>query len=239
MNKLAIGLGVVIMAGVAAVPYVSGMMIEQRLQSVSALPGISDGMTWSIDSFQRGYLSSTATSHLTLATADGERYFVHFKQTIDQVPNIDGRYAMIRTVWVPDADMKPEVDRLFAGKEPMVLNTAFNIFGGSHTQGKFAPISKPQVAFSGGAVTIDTAASGKFAYTSAFDSLDITGKKNAAGLPQSVAFKGITLDADGVMDKKSHIAWNSQFALKVASLTVGGEGSAVRIGPDESLSANR
>ena len=225
MNKLAIGLGVVIVAGVAAAPYVSGMMIEKRMQSVSALPGVSDGMTWSMDSFQRGYLSSTATSHLTLATADGQRYFVHFKQTIDQVPNIDGRYATIRTVWVPDADMKPEVERLFAGKEPMVLNTTLSVFGGSHTEGDFAPINQPQVTFSGGKVTIDAAASGKFAYTGAFDSLNITGKKDEAGMPQSAAFKGITLDADGVMDKKSHIAWNSQFAMKVASLTVGNEGA--------------
>lgn len=225
MNKLAVGLGVVIVAGIAAAPYVSGMVIEQRMQSVSALPGLSDGITWSLDSYQRGYLSSTATSHVTLAGADGTRYLIHFKHTINQIPGVDGRYATIQTVWVPDADIKPQVEQLFSGKEPVVLNTALNIFGGSHTEGEFAPISKPQVAFSGGKMTIDTAASGKFTYAAAFDSLNITGQKDEKGMPQSAAFKGITLDANGVMDKKSHIAWNGQFAMKVASLTVGNEGA--------------
>ena len=153
MNKLAIGLGVVIVAGVAAAPYVSGVMIEKRLQSVSALPGMSDGVTWSLDSYQRGYLGSTATSHITIAGADGERYLIHFKQTIDQIPRIDGRYASIQTVWVPDADMKPQVEQLFSGKDPVVLNTALNVFGGSRTLGEFAPINQPQVKFSGGTLT--------------------------------------------------------------------------------------
>jgi uncharacterized protein YdgA (DUF945 family) len=225
MNKLAIGLGVVIVAGIAAAPYVSGMMIEKRMQSVSALPGLSDGITWSLDSYQRGYLSSTATSHVTVAGADGTRYLIHFKHTINQIPGVDGRYATIQTVWVPDAEIKPQVEQLFSGKEPVVLNTALSVFGGAHTEGDFAPINQPQVTFSGGTMTIDAAASGKFAYTGAFNSLNITGQKDDKGMPQSAAFKGITLDADGVMDKKSHIAWNSQFAMKVASLTVGNEGA--------------
>ncbi len=225
MNKLVVGLGVVIVAGVAAAPYVSGMMIEQQLQSVSALPGMSDGLTWSLDSYQRGYLSSTATSHLTLAAADGTRYLIHFKQTINQIPEMDGRYATIQTVWVPDADIKPQVERLFSGKDPVVLNTALNVFGGSRTQGEFASINQPQVKFSGGTLTINTAASGKFSYAAAFDSLNIAGQNDEEGMPQSAAFKGITLDADGEMDKKSHIAWNGQFAMKVASLTVGNEGA--------------
>jgi uncharacterized protein YdgA (DUF945 family) len=225
MNKLVLGLGVVIVAGAAAAPYVSGMVIEQRLKSTTALPGVSDGMAWSVDSFQRGYLSSTATSHLTFDSAEGDRIEVHFKQTINQMPSLSGRYATIETVWVPDAKMKPEVDRLFAGKEPMVLNTSLNIFGGSHTEGVFAPINQPEVTFSGGKLTIDTAASGKFSYTGAFDSLNVSNKGGDEDIPDSAGFKGITLDADGVMDTKSHIAWNGQFVMKVASVTVGEEGS--------------
>lgn len=225
MNKLVIGLGVVIVAGLAATPYVSGMVIEKRMQSVSALPGMSDGITWSMDSFQRGYLSSTAMSHLTIATAGGRRYFVHFKQTIDQVPKIDGSYATIRAVWEPDAEMKPQVERLFAGKEPVVLNTRLSMLGGTHTEAEFAPINQPQITFSGGRMTIDTTSSGQFAYKGVFDSLKVTDQRNAGGSPQFVVLKGITLDADGLMDKKSHIAWNGRFAMKIASLTAGNEGA--------------
>lgn len=225
MNKLALGLGVVIVAGVAAAPYVSGVMIEQRMQSANLPLGITSGMTWTVDSFQRGYLHSTATSHLTLLASDGTTYQIHLQQTIDQVPSITGDYAKIRTVWVPDADLKPKVAQLYGGKEPVVFHTTLSIFGGSHTQGDFAPITLPELAFSGGTMNVDIAKTGKFAYTAAFDALNVNGKKDATGVPQAAAFKGITIDADGVMDPQSHIAWNGQFAMKIASLTVGNAGS--------------
>lgn len=238
MNKLAVslmtGVGVVIVAGIAAAPYVSGVMIEKRMQSASVLPGgVANGLNWSLDSFQRGYLRSTATSHITLNTPDGAPIVLQFKQTIDQVPGIDGRYAEIRTVWVPDAQMKPRIEQLFSGKEPVVLNTALTIFGGSHTQGEFAPINQPGLVFSGGKLTMDMSANGKYAYAASFDHLNLSEKSPTQGMPQgisqgtpqTVSFKGITLDAGGMMDPKTHIGWDGQFALNVASLTAGSEGA--------------
>jgi len=190
------------------------------------LPNLIGSAVWSLDSYQRGYLSSTATSHITFHNeGDDEPEVVRFKQTIDQVPHIDGRYATIKTVWVPDADIKSEVEKLFDGKEPVVMNTALNVFGEAHTTGEIAPINQPALVFSGGTITIDGAASGKFSYNASFDSLDLKDKKNEHGMSRSIAMKGIVLNANGLMDKKSHIAWDSQFAMKVASFTVENAGT--------------
>lgn len=228
MNKLGMAIGVVVIAGLAAVPYVSGMMIEQSISGTKALPGMGQSVIWSVDSFQRGYLSSTATSHLTIVTP-AERVVLHFKQEISQVPGLDGRYASIRSTWVPDAAMKPDIDKLFAGKQPLVLNTALTIFGGSHTQGVIAPVVAEGLNFSGGTVTIDTASSGHFAYGMAIDGLSAIDPEEAVQSPVPVIFKGVNLAADGQMSAHD-VVWDSQAVLKVASVSKGQEGSLSGLG---------
>ncbi|HUN00327.1 MAG: YdgA family protein [Halothiobacillaceae bacterium] len=223
MGKLGVAIAVVVVGGLAATPYVTGVLIEHKLSGIKALPGMGGGAVWSVDSFQRGYLSSTATSSLTLNT-DDEHLVIHFKQEISQVPSWDGSYATIRSVWVPDADVKPKIDKLFNGKEPVVFNTALTVFGDSHTQGIVAPVSVEGVDFSGGKITIDTARSGHFDYGMAIDHFSVQNPESTAPSEAPVVLKGIQLIADGQMSAHN-IAWDSQAALKIASASKGTEGA--------------
>jgi uncharacterized protein YdgA (DUF945 family) len=228
MSKLGVAIAAVVIGGLAAAPYVTGVIIEKQLSGMKALPGMGSGAVWSVDSYQRGYLSSTATSRLTINTAD-EHLVIHFKQDISQVPSWDGRYASIRSVWVPDANVKPEVEKLFNGKEPVVFTTALNIMGGSHTQGDIAPVNVAGLDFSGGKVTIDTARNGHFAYGMVIDNFSAVDPESSTGSDIPVVLKGINLTAKGQM-AASGIAWDGQAELKVASLSKGQEGSIQGLG---------
>ncbi len=228
MNKLGLGIAVVVIGGLAAVPYITGVVIERQLSGMKALPGMGAGGVWSVDSYQRGYLSSEVTSSLTFNTGD-EQVVLHFKQDISQVPSWDGRYASIRSVWVPDTNVKPEVEKLFNGKEPVVFNTALNILGGSHTRGDIAPVNVEGLDFSGGKVTIDTARNGHFGYGMVIDNFSAIDPESRTGSDIPVVLKGINLTAEGQMAANG-IAWDGQAELKVASLSKGQEGSIQGLG---------
>lgn len=223
MSKLGFAIAAVVVGGLAAAPYVTGVMIENQLSGMKALPGMGAGAVWSVDSFERGYLTSTATSRLTLNTGD-ERVVIHFKQTINQLPGLDGSYARIRSIWVPDATIKPEVDKFFAGKEPVVFNTAIGIFGGTQTQGTIAPVSAEGADFSGGKITLDTARNGHFAYGMSIDHISWLDFESTKRPETPIVIKGVNLTADGQMGA-DHIAWDSQAALKIASMSKGAEGA--------------
>ncbi len=222
MGKLGIAMAAVVVGGLAAVPYVTGVMIENQLSGMKALPGMGTGAVWSVDSFQRGYLTSTATSSLTINTG-GEQVVIHFKQAISQLPGLDGSYAHIRSVWVPDAKIKPEVDKLFPGKDPVVFDTALTVFGSTHTQGTIAPVSAEGVDFSGGKITFDTERNGHFAYGMVVDHISGLDSENTERPEVPIVIKGVNFTADGQMGA-DHIAWDSQAALNIASMSQGAEG---------------
>ena len=54
MGKLAGAIAVVVVGGLAAVPYVTGVMIEKQLTTMKTLPGLGSDFVWSVDSYQRG-----------------------------------------------------------------------------------------------------------------------------------------------------------------------------------------
>ena len=141
------------------------------------------------------------------------------------MPSLDGRYAQIRTVWVPDADMKAEVEKVFSGKEPVVMNTGLTVWGGSNTQGVIAPMQDDELAFSGGTFSIDTEKNGHFNYGFNADRLSVKDTDMAEGdaaIPMVI--QGLDLKSAGQMEA-SHIAFNSQTVFKVASMSKGAEGS--------------
>lgn len=225
MKKIIAGVvGIAVIGGLAAAPYVSGMLIEKRLQNMKVLPGADgSGLVWSLDSFQRGYLHSTATSSMKINAGDGESFVLHFKQDIDQMPGLDGRYATIHTVWVPDAAQAADVKKLYGDTPPVVVDTILKVTGSSQSVGTLTPVKTDNVNFSGGTIKGDTTAGGHFSYTMTMDSLtgtDLPGKTGA----ESLAIKGVDFSGEGQVTGKN-IVWDSHFAMKVASVVAGSEGS--------------
>lgn len=223
MKKVIAGVvGLVVVGGLAAAPYVSGMMIEQRLTGMKVVPGVGSGVIWSLDSFQRGYLHSTAESSVRIDIGEGAPFVLHFKQDIDQMPGLDGRYATIHTVWVPDADQKAAVQEIYGDTPPITFDTVLRVTGSSHTVGTLTPVNKDGVKFSGGQFVQDTASDGRFTSGLTIDSFEASKPDGKSG-PQSVTVKGIALQADGQMTPE-HIVWDSNVEMKVASMDMGGEG---------------
>ncbi|ANJ67849.1 hypothetical protein A9404_11080 [Halothiobacillus diazotrophicus] len=225
MRKIIIaGVGVIVLGGLAAAPYVSGMLIEQRLQGMKVVPGMGGGTVWSLDAYERGYLHSTAKSSVRFDFGKGAPLVLHFRQDIDQIPGLDGRYATVRTVWVPDADQKAAVQEIYGDKDPVSFTTILRMNGSSHTDGDFTPVNKDGVTFSGGKFVQDTTADGRFTSGLTIDSFSATQPKTGNSPPETVTVSGIDLKADGRMSEK-HIVWDSNIALNVASMKAGDQGN--------------
>lgn len=224
MKKVIAGVvGLAVVGGLAAAPYISGMMIEQRLQNMKALAGAGSGIIWTLDSFHRGYLHSTADSSVRIDIGTGDPLVLHFKQGIDQIPGLDGRYATIHTVWVPDADQKAAVQDIYGDKPPAEFDTVLRVTGSTHTVGVLTPVNKDGVDFSGGKFVQDTSADGHFTSGLTIDSLVASQLDGKSG-PKAVTVKGIDFKVDGKMTSK-HIVWDSNVVMNVGSMDMGAEGS--------------
>lgn len=224
MKKWAIGLVAVIGAGVAAAPFVSGMMIEQRFKAYQLPAGVPAGTEWHLDAYQRGYAHSTALSTLSFASPElKEPIRVQIKQEIDQVPSLTGRLATVRTTWVPSAQVKAELRKLLGDKPPVVLNTAMMLSGATHTTGTLAAFSVPTVQFSGGTLSLDTSKNGHFDFSMAADSLKATDTETPGDNAQPVMMSGLKMGASGVLSPEG-VAWDSQFHLGIDSLSSGANG---------------
>lgn len=153
----------------------------------------------------------------------GDPLVLHFKQDINQTPGLDGRYATIHTVWVPDADQKAAVEAIYGDKQPAEFTTVLRVTGSSHTDGVLTPVNKDGVDFSGGKFVQDTSADGHFTSGLTIDSF-VAAKPDSTSGPKSVTVKGIDFKVDGKLSSK-HIVWDSHGALSVASMDMGAQGS--------------
>ncbi len=214
MNKLGLVAAVVVVGAVAAAPFVSGMMIEQRIKAYQLPASVPVGTVWHLDSYQRGYLHSTALSTLSFSSPSlAEPMRIQIKQDIDQVPGLDGRLATIRTTWLPTPEVKAELAKVLGDKEPVAFDTAVLLTGATHTTGTIAAFSMPQAQFSGGTIRLDTAKGGAFDFLMTVDSLSAQDPQD----PQPTVLKGMKIDGKGVMAPDG-VAWNSDFKMSIDSL---------------------
>ncbi len=221
MNKLGLVAAVVVVGAVAAVPFVSGMLIEQRISAYQLPAGAPAGLQWHLDSYQRGYLHSTARSTLSFSSPSLDQPVrIQLKQEIDQVPGLDGRLATVRTTWLPSPQVKAELAKVLGDKEPIVLNTAMMWNGASRTTGTLAAFSLPTAQFSGGTLALDTEKDGHFDFSMNMASLAATDPEDGTASAAPVVLKGLTLVSQGVLSPEG-IAWNSQFQLGVDALSSG------------------
>lgn len=214
MNKLGLVAAVVVVGGVAAAPFVSGMMIEQRFKSYQLPVSVPAGTAWHLDSYQRGYLHSTALSTLSFSSPSlSEPVRIQIKQDIDQMPGLDGRLATIHTTWLPTPEVKAELAKVLGDKEPVAFDTAVLLTGGTHTTGTLAAFSVPQAQFSGGNIQLDTTKGGDFNFLMTVASLAAQSPDD----PSPVVLKGMKIDGKGVMSPEG-VAWDSQFNMAIDSL---------------------
>lgn len=213
VKKIALAVGVVIVAGAAGVPYVSGTMIARQLQPGKPMPGFPSGVNWTVDSFQRGYLHSTATSTLIMMAPTGA-LTIHLKHEISQIPGLDGRIATVRTVLAPDDASRKQIAQIYGKQEPLVLTTAITPTGRAHTDIAAAPATYQGLAFSGADGTFDLADEGAYSYRLTASSLTYDGHDPAS--PGPFAAKGFSATGRGRMDANG-IAWNGGAAFKLES----------------------
>jgi uncharacterized protein YdgA (DUF945 family) len=218
MNKLGLVAAVVVVGAVAAAPFVSGMMIEQRIKAYQLPVTAPAGMQWRLDSYQRSYLHSTALSTLSYSSPGLEPIQIQIKQEIDQVPSITGRLATVRTTWVPTPQVKAVLAKVLGDKEPIVLDTAVMWNDATHTTGTIAAFSVPDAQFSGGTISLDTAKDGKFDFAMAVDSLAATDTDAPGDAAQPVIMKGMKIGSTGVLSPDG-IAWDSKFHLGIDSVS--------------------
>ncbi|WP_407275722.1 DUF945 family protein [Halothiobacillus sp. DCM-1] len=219
MNKLGLVAAVVVVGAVAAAPLVSGMMIEKRFRDYQIPASAPAGLTWHLDSYQRGYLHATALSTLSYSSPlleDQPPVRIQIRQEIDQVPSLTGRLASVQTTWVPAPEIKAQLAKVLGDKEPIVLDTTMSWAGVTHTTGTIAGFSLPDAQFSGGTLTLDTARSGAFDFSMVMDSLAATDPESASG-EVPIVLKGLKLGGTGVMSPEG-IAWDSQFHAGIDSL---------------------
>lgn len=165
MKKLILVLVLVVVGAVAAAPYITGGVLQERFEKEQTLPGLPKDMLWHVDHFKRGYLHSTATSTLTLSNIGGKAYVLHFKHQIDQLPGIDGHYAVVHTEWVPqDGDVKSALTKLFGNQAVFSMATRMFLTGGTKSTGEVPAINQSGVDFSGANLMVATHADRHFSY---------------------------------------------------------------------------
>jgi len=222
MKKLLLAFLVVAVAAVAAVPYVTGNVLEGRLQKAQRLPGLPKGMNWQVDHFQRGYLHSTATSTLTFRTGGAEPVALHFKHEIDQVPGPDGHYATIHTQWVPqDATLRKRLNRFFSGKPVFALDTRMFLDGGTKSTGAVPAIDRPGMRFSGASMRANTRANGHFGYHLQAAKLAVDPAKLPDAGPDArgkVVMRGLHFDSSGQVAQDGQV-WNGKGRVGVDRLS--------------------
>lgn len=227
MKKLILVLVLVVAGAVAAAPYVTGGILQERFDKEQTLPGLPKDMLWHVDHFQRGYLHSTATSTLTLSNIGGKAYVLHFKHEIDQLPGLDGHYAIVHTEWVPqDGEVKSALTKLFGDQAVFSMTTRMLLAGGTKSTGRVPSIDRPGIDFSGANLMVATQADRHFSYDIDASKLMLEPSKwpNAEQSEQGqFLMHGLSMKAHGQIANDG-IIWDSEGRLGVDQMKVIGTG---------------
>lgn len=165
MKRLIVAVLVVLVAVLAAAPFVTGHVMENTLAEVERFPGTRDALELEVTDYQRGYLESRAESELWLRLPEQEPVRVMLTHRIDQLPGIDGRYATVHTTWEPaDPELRDELAEVFGDDAEFTLATALYPTGASHSTGRIPSVERDGVDFSGADIRLDTKADGRFDY---------------------------------------------------------------------------
>ena len=222
MKKLLLAVMVLVAGGLAAAPYVSGMLLDRQLKADRTFPGLPKGMVWRFDSLQRGYLHSTATSTLSIRGFGAKPVVLHFRHRIDQLPQIDGTYATIHTTWQPqDSAARARLAKVFGDQPVLALDTRIKLDGSTRTKGSIPAVHQDGVTFSGARIEATTRPNGHFHYAMASDELGIDQARlpraDRSGRTGTVRLKGLTIRSDGKLAKDGE-AWDTDSRIGIKQI---------------------
>lgn len=224
MKKVLLALLILVVAGVAAVPYVTGGVIEGRLKHKPHLPGLPKGMAWQVDHFDRGYLRSTATSTLTFHRGNTAPVVLHFKHEINQVPALDGSYATIHTEWVPqDPAVKSKLAEFFGDGPVVAIDTRMLLDGSTTSSGDIPAVDRNGLRFSGASMKADTSPSGHFTYhleaaKMILDSAKLPAADGATQAKGKIEMRGLAVDSVGQVASDGEV-WNGKGRIAVQQIS--------------------
>jgi hypothetical protein len=124
--------------GAAAAPVVVGTQAQQRLETMTARASErSPRLEWSVESFERGAYTSTATTRVTWRPPDGEREAVAFElhHRIQHGPRPGGLYwVRVETTPVLDGRLGARVGDIYGERHPIRATYTRRLSGAKRLQ---------------------------------------------------------------------------------------------------------
>lgn len=220
MKRLIVAVLVVLVAVLAAAPFVTGHVMENTLAEVERFPGTRDALELEVTDYQRGYLESRAESELWLRLPEQEPVRVMLTHRIDQLPGIDGRYATVHTTWEPaDPELRDELAEVFGDDAEFTLATALYPTGASHSTGRIPSVERDGVDFSGADIRLDTKADGRFDYRLEGERLAIDDEAEGVEAGSAVVSEGLRLIASGQVAEDGFV-WDSEGRFELDRLEI-------------------
>ena len=220
MKRLILAVVAILVAAVAAAPFVTGHVMEKTLAEVEHFPGTRQALSLEVTDYQRGYLESRAESELLLHLPDQEPVRVTLTHRIDQMPGIDGRYATVHTRWEPeDPGLRDKLNEVFGEDAEFTLATALYPTGGSRSTGRVPEIERDGVAFSGADLALETSADGGFDYRLESERLAVDDRAEGVETGTHVSADGLRLIASGQVADDGFV-WDSEGRMVVDGMQV-------------------
>ncbi|WP_410474175.1 DUF945 family protein [Guyparkeria sp. TX1] len=220
MKRLILAVVVVVVAILAAAPFVTGHVMERTLAEVEGFPGTRDALELEVTEYQRGYLESRAESELLLRLPEQEPVRVTLTHRIDQMPGIDGRYATVHTTWEPtDPELRDELAEVFGDDAEFTLATALYPTGSSHSTGRIPSVERDGVDFSGADIELDTTAAGRFDYRLEGERLAVDDEAGGVETGSEMVTEGLRLIASGQVAEDGFV-WDSEGRFEIDRLEI-------------------
>ncbi len=220
MKRLILAVVSVLVAILAAAPFITGNVMESTLTDVEGFPGTRDALGLEVTDYQRGYLESRAESELLLRLPEQEPVRLTLTHRIDQMPGIDGRYATVHTTWQPaDNELRKELVEVFGHDAEFTLATALYPTGASHSAGRIPPVERDGVDFSGADLELDTTAAGRFDYRLEGERLAVDAEAGGVEDGSAMVTEGLRLIASGKVAEDGFV-WDSEGRFEIDRLEI-------------------
>ena len=220
MKRLILAVVVILAAGVAAAPFVTGHVMESTLAGVEHFPGTRQALSLEVSDYQRGYLESYAESELLLHLPEQEPVPVKLTHRIDQLPGLDGRYATVHTRWEPqDPALRGKLAEVFGEDAEFTLTTALYPTGGTRSTGRVPMIERDGVEFSGADLELETSADGGFDYRIESGRLAVDDRAEGVEAGTRMSSEGLRLVASGEVADDGFV-WDSEGRMDIGQMEI-------------------